>query len=154
MFANLKDAFAKVSKNVTLLKNQETATAIPAGSDDAGAAILSRFQQSWAEIHQFNEENSNEAQKCAKQISDIRMKLMKSKQSIEKITNIIAAQSVKDSIDKCASQVSILCRSCEEIEKELLNFEDLTELVNLEQMKAQQMTQLQGYKVKKIGKVV
>lgn len=150
MFANLKDAFAKVSRNVNLLKNQESAVGKQADTH-TGAEILSRFQKSWTEIHQFNEENANEALKCAQHINDIYKKLAKSKDNIEQITSIITAQCLRDNIDKCASQVLVLCKSCEEIEKELLNFEDLIELVNLEQMKAQQMVQLQGYKIKKIG---
>lgn len=152
MFTNLKKAFTKVSKNVNLSKNQETANAKPTGND-IGAAILSRFQESWAEIHELNEENAIEAQNCAKKISDIHRKLVKSKESIEQITNIIAEPCVRNGIDKCACQILMLCKSCEEIEKELLHFEDLIEQVNLEQMKAEHVAQLQVYKVKRVGKV-
>lgn len=151
MFANLKDALAKVSKSVGLLKSQDN-TIQESPRTNTGSVILDTFEHNWAEIHNLNEVNANEASRCAQQIVDIHSKLTKTQESIEQLTNLLVSPYIKDCIDNCVTQVTVLNKSCDELEKELLNLEDLIEQVNFEKAKAQHALQLEIYKEKKVGK--
>jgi len=149
---SLKGKLLNVSK-IGLLSptSEEVPVATPPAVVNAGTAILTHFQQQWAELHELNEDNAKNAAKLAESISIVHAKVSRDYNNIVEITQLLNAPPTLDkSVDSCLAQIRQLQHSFETTERSLLDLEDAIEALELEKKKVDHKYQLALYKEKKL----
>ncbi|KAF2885236.1 hypothetical protein ILUMI_20955 [Ignelater luminosus] len=153
MLTTLKGKLLHVSK-IGLLSptNEEKPIQKPSIDLNAGAEILSHFQQEWAELHELNENNARKATTLAETINNMHDKINKDYNNIIDIIHIVNGKpSLNKSIDKCAVQLQQLHESFQNTEESLINLEQIIDKIELEKKKVDHKYQLTLYKEKKLA---
>lgn len=153
MLTSLKGKLLHVSK-IGLLSptSEEKPIQKPSIDLNAGAEILSHFQQEWAELHELNEHNAKNASALAETINNMHEKINKDYNNIVDIVHIVNGNpSLDKSIDKCVVQLQQLHKSFQNTEKSLINLEQIIDKIELEKKKTDHKYQLALYKEKKLG---
>ncbi|KAF5279665.1 hypothetical protein FQA39_LY18249 [Lamprigera yunnana] len=152
MLTSLKGKLLNVGKiSILSTTNEEEPIKPPTIAVNAGAGILTHFQEQWAELHNINEENASNAAKLAQTINNLHTKIYKDHTNIIEIIQLLnATPTINKSIEICCQQVKDLQQSFEKVEKGILDFEDIVERVDLEKRKVEHKYQLALYKEKKL----
>ena len=118
---------------------------------NAGTEILTHYQEQWAELHNLNEENAKTAEKLAEKINVLHSKTVRDCDNVIDITQLLnSTPTVNKSMEMCCQQIAHLHKSFENVEKGILDLEDLIERIELEKRKVEHKYQLALYKEKKM----
>ncbi|KAB0805535.1 hypothetical protein PPYR_02523 [Photinus pyralis] len=153
MLTTLKGKLLNVSK-IGLLSptNEEGPTKSPVNTLNAGADILTHYQDQWADIHSLNEENASSAAKLAAEINLLHTKTSVDYTNVVEITHLLnATPTINKSMETCCEQIKHLHTSFQNVEKGILDLEDLIERIELERRKVEHKYQLALYKEKKMA---
>ncbi|XP_017773580.1 PREDICTED: dysbindin protein homolog [Nicrophorus vespilloides] len=151
VFNNIKDF---LNAKHLLTQSGDTLNTIDGSCVDceAGTQILQHFQQEWEDLHRKNEENAERAEQLAEIISETHRTITNKNAYITKINQLIGATPcLKDTVEQCARQISELHQLFEDVEKALVDFEDVIEEVELQHMKNEHRYQLALYQEKRIA---
>jgi len=154
MLTSLKGKLLNNVSKIGLLSptSDEESVGSPSVALNTGAAILSHFQQEWAELHELNEDNAKNAAVLAETISSMHGKINKNYNNIVEITQILSAPpTLNKSVEHCLSQIRNLQQSFENTERNLLDLEDAIETLELQKRKVDHKYQLALYKEKRLA---
>lgn len=152
MLTSLK-GLLNVSRNVNSSSNVPDTTSCP--NINAGGSVLNHFQVKWSELHQLNEANAKKANDLAQIIVDVHTRIQKDNHNVSQIIQLLAgAPNLNDSVANCVKQITLLKETSENVEKSLINLEDLIETLELEKKKKRQRSQFVAYEQNKTGKLM
>lgn len=154
MFGNLKEKLISVGKNVLFSDVKPPVSQnYPEVNLNAGAQILSYFQDNWEQIHELNEDNAQHADIVAKMIDEMHKKICSDHRNVTDITYLLSngTQNLSESVVSCVEQLKSLQSSFESVENELVQLEDLIETLELQEKQLEHRFQLAMYKEKKLA---
>ncbi|CAG9836723.1 unnamed protein product [Diabrotica balteata] len=116
---------------------------------NAGAEILTHFQDQWEELHKINEDNARKAEKIAQEIDKISNYVSDNKQNLGLINHILITSQLSSNIDKCLKNIQELYNTSQTIEKDLIQLEDLIEQADFNKLKQEHEYHLEQYRSRK-----
>lgn len=155
MLSSLREKLFNVKKNVNIFNtNDERPQKCNTNlNPNAGAEILSKYQDQWAEIHKSNEENAESAAKMAVQIDVMAKRAINDKSNAELITYILKQSNLRTNISNCLAQIQTLYDTCEKVERGLIVLEDLIEEKEFCKIKKQHSFHLKQYESRQQGNI-
>lgn len=155
MFGNLKEKIISVGKNVRLFtENKSPPLATYTNVNlNAGAQILSHFQNQWEQLHELNEENAHKSQVLADLIEELHNKVSADHRNVCDISYLLSngTNNLSKSVTNCVTELEKLHESFEIVEKDLLQLENLIENLELQEKELEHRFQLALYKEKKLA---
>ncbi|XP_072385196.1 dysbindin protein homolog [Diabrotica undecimpunctata] len=116
---------------------------------NAGAEILTHFQDQWEELHKINEDNARKAEKIAQEIDKISSYVSDNKKNLGLINHILITSQLSSNIDKCLKNIQELYNTSQTIEKDLIQLEDLIEQADFNKLKQEHEYHLEQYRSRK-----
>lgn len=116
---------------------------------NAGAEILTHFQNQWEELHKINEENATRAEKVANDIETVSSFVNNNKKNIAFINHILLNTNLSTNINKCLDSINDLYKGSEALEKELIHLEDLIDQAEFNKLKNRHKYHLEQYEKRK-----
>lgn len=116
----------------------------------AGVEVLSKYESEWETLHKNNVNNAAAATKLADDIQTICDKIVHDQNNISTIVQILNAN-IKQSTSNCLTQIRTLYETCELVEEQLLDLEDVIEQVEFQNQKKMHRFHLNQYEIRKLG---
>lgn len=139
-------------RNVPLFNHDnKTPVQSPVVNLNAGANILTHYENHWESLHKINDENIKKAEEIASEITELSTSVNKDKENLGLLVYLLVNSNLKSNINSCTKQVEELFNSFHKVEEELLELENLIENVQFEQMKKEHRYHLTQYKLRKEG---
>lgn len=157
MFGNLKERLINVGKNVKLFSEakspQEPLYTNSTVNLNAGARILSYYQEKWEQLHELNEQNAKKASDLADTITSMHEKVSHDCRNVRDVTHLLneGTSSILNTVENCLEQVDKLTDTIETVESDLLQLENLIENLELQEKQLEHRFQLALYKERKLG---
>jgi chromosome segregation ATPase len=149
---NIRQTLQEVQKVKNIFKDRQKISCEAKVNYAAGGALLEKYQDQWAELHENAHENAKAAAEVDKIIlelhRDTKAKLQSANelgQCLSHLPNLTAA--VAQCMDSLKSVQSLL----DSVENDLVEFEDIVERSKMENWKLDHQYHLTLYKEKKMG---
>lgn len=174
MFSDLKKRFNSVIKEGRTLSENLSATYIrqTSGSHDtgnssnrlstgvipscikltAGCSYLEEQESIWKELHDNNELNASKASEIDEQIRTIREVSIRSLTDVSDLNHSLnCIPGIKDTLRRCGDLTKAIQGDCMRVEQSLYEFEDLIEVLALQEEQLNHRFEIAIYKEKKLG---
>ncbi|XP_028131515.1 dysbindin protein homolog [Diabrotica virgifera virgifera] len=116
---------------------------------NAGAEILTHFQDQWEDLHKINEDNARKSEKIALEIDKISTYVSDNKKNLGLINHILITSKLSTNIDKCLKNIQELYNTSQTIENDLIQLEDLIEQADFNKLKEEHEYHLTQYRSRK-----
>lgn len=116
---------------------------------NAGANVLQQFQNNWEELHKNNEDNAKNAEIVAIMIDKLSGDIDKNKENVKLLTNIVTNYHLSDNISNCLKAVNTLYETAENVERNLIELEQIIDEVEFQKLKSQHQFHLYEYEKRK-----
>lgn len=118
----------------------------------AGCAYLEEQELIWKELHDNNETNASKAIEVDEQIRTIREASIQSLIDVSDLNHSLnCIPSLKDTLHKCGELTQAIQADCLRVEQSLFEFEDLIEVLALQEQQLNHRFEMALYKEKKLG---
>lgn len=118
----------------------------------AGCSYLEEQELIWKELHDNNELNASKATEIDEQIRTIRETSIRSLTDVSDLNHSLnCIPSVKDTLRRCGELTKAIHGDCQRVEQSLYEYEDLIEVLALQEQQLNHRFEMAIYKEKKLG---
>lgn len=149
---NLRQTLQEVQKVKNIFKDKQKVTSEAKVNYGAGGALLEKYQNDWAELHENADKNAKAADEADRLILELhettKAKLQAANefsQGLSHLPHLTAA------VAQCMDSLKNVQALLKSVEEELVEFEDIVERSKMENWKLDHHYQLTLYKEKKMG---
>ncbi|CAH4023918.1 dysbindin-like [Pieris brassicae] len=147
---NLRQTLQEVQKVTNIFKDKQKVSNEKVNFG-AGGALLEKYHEEWAELHEYADKNAKAAEEVDKLIlhlHEISNKRLKA--ATEFSNNIAYLPMLTASVAQCMDSLKNVQILLQEVEEQLVEFEDIVETNNMEKWKLDHHYELSLYKKKKM----
>ena len=124
-------------------------------SSIAGCGILDRNEKFWEELHSANEENARKAEEIDVIIETITDSVNKRLVDLSDVNiSLEAIPNLVKTVQNCSNVMHDVNKKCAEVEKQLAEFENLIEALQLQEKQLDHKFEMALYKERKLGEFV
>lgn len=148
---NIRQTLQEVQKVTKLFKDKHRLSHESKVNYGAGAAMLEKYQDEWAKIHENADTNAKAAEEVDKLIQDLHETTKTRLQSASELAqNLSMIPALTASVAQCIDSLNNVENLLKTVEDELVEFEDIVERSKLENWKLDHHYHLTVYKEKKM----
>lgn len=119
---------------------------------NAGCHLLALNEKNWEEIHKLNEDNAIEAYEIDKLIYNLNENSKRKSIAISDLNqSLVTLPTVTTTLDTCFQMVCDIEKSTILVEQKLIEFEDLIDVLELQEHQLNHRFEMAMYKEKKLG---
>ncbi|XP_045455746.1 dysbindin [Melitaea cinxia] len=149
---NLRQTLQEVQKVKNIFRDKQKVTSESKVNYGAGAKLLEKYQEDWAELHENADKNSKAAEEVDKLILELHETTKARLQSATELAqNLSQLPNLTASVAQCMNSLKNVQTLLTEVENQLVEFEDIVERSNMEKWKLDHHYQLALYKEKKMA---
>lgn len=149
---NLRQTLQEVQKVTNIFKDKQKVVQESKVNYGAGGALLEKYQEEWAKLHENADINAKAADGVDKLILELHEVAKKRLQSANELAhNLSFIPSLTSSIAECMDSLKNVQASLKAVEEEVVEFEDIVERSKMENWKLDHHYHLTMYKEKKMG---
>ncbi|XP_045505435.1 dysbindin [Colias croceus] len=148
---NLRQTLQEVQKVTNIFKEKQKTSTESRVNFGAGGALLEKYQEQWAELHENADNNAKAAEEVDKlilQLHEISKKRLKT--ATELANNIGHLPTLTANVAQCMDSLKNVQILLKDVEEQLIDFEDIVERSNMEKWKLDHHYELSLYKKKKM----
>lgn len=150
---NIRHTLQEVQKVKNIFKDRQKGSSEAKVNYGAGGALLEKYQEEWAELHENADKNAKAADEVDKLILELhetaKVKLQTANefsQALSHLPNLTAT------VAQCMDSLKNVQNLLKTVEDELVEFEDIVERSKMENWKLDHHYHLTLYKEKKMGR--
>ncbi|CAB3229634.1 unnamed protein product [Arctia plantaginis] len=148
---NIRQTLQEVQKVTGLFKDKQKVAHESKVNYGAGGALLEKYQNEWANLHENADENARAADEVDKLILDLHEKTKARLQSASELAyNLTLIPTMTASVAQCIDSLKNVEDLLKTVEDELVEFEDIIERSKMESWKLDHHYHLTMYKEKKM----
>lgn len=151
---NIRQTLQEVQKVTNIFKDRQKVTHDHESKVNygAGGALLEKYQEEWAKIHENADTNAKAADEVDKLIVELHETAKKRLQSANELAhNLSFIPNLTASVAQCMDSMKNVQELLKSVEEELVEFEDIVERSKMENWKLDHHYHLTVYKEKKMG---
>ncbi|XP_052743621.1 dysbindin-like [Bicyclus anynana] len=149
---NLRQTLQEVQKVKNIFRDKQKVSHESKVNYGAGGALLEQYQENWREIHGNAEDNAKAAEEVDKSITELYEITNKRLQSAAELAqNLSHLPNLTVAVAQCVDSIKNVQTLLNDVENELVEFEDIVERSNMEKWKMDHHYQLTLYKEKKMA---
>lgn len=150
---NIRQTLQEVQKVTGIFKDKQKVAHESKVNYGAGGALLEKYQNEWANIHENADANARAADEVDKLILDLHEKTKVRLQNASELAyNLTLIPNMTASVAQCIDSLKNVEVLLKTVEDELVEFEDIIERSKMENWKLDHHYHLTMYKEKKMGK--
>lgn len=153
---NLRQTLQEVQKVTNIFKDKSYKQKVSNESKvnyGAGGELLKKYQENWVELHANADINARAADDVDKLILELHETTKQRLQSANELAQALAhLPNLTASVAQCMDGLKNVKNLLQDVEEQLVDFEDFVERNNMEKWKLDHHYQLSLYKEKKMGK--
>lgn len=151
---NLRQTLQEVQKVKNIFKDKQKVTSESKVNYGAGSALLEKYQEQWAELHENADKNARAAEEVDKLIIELHEVTKARLQSATELAqNLAHLPNLTVSVAQCIDSLKNVQTLLTDVEDQLVDFEDIVERSNMEKWKLDHHYHLTLYKEKKMGQL-
>ncbi|XP_026728317.1 dysbindin isoform X1 [Trichoplusia ni] len=148
---NIRHTLQEVQKVTNIFKDRQKVAHESKVNYGAGGALLEKYQEEWAKIHENADTNAKAADEVDKLILELHEETKKRLQSANELANNLSMiPSLTASVAQCMDSLKSVQSLMQSVEEELVEFEDIVERSKMENWKLDHHYHLTMYKEKKM----
>ncbi|XP_021197656.2 dysbindin protein homolog [Helicoverpa armigera] len=148
---NIRQTLQEVQKVKNIFKDKQKFAHESKVNYGAGGALLEKYQEDWAKIHENADNNAKAADEVDKLIVELHEVTKKRLQSANELAhNLSFIPSLTASVAECMDSLKNVQEMLKSVEEELVEFEDIVERSKMENWKLDHHYHLTMYKEKKM----
>ncbi|XP_046973388.1 dysbindin [Vanessa cardui] len=151
---NLRQTLQEVQKVKNIFRDKQKVTSETESRVNygAGAELLEKYQENWAELHDNADKNAKAAEEVDKLILELHETTKVRLQSATELAqNLSHLPNLTASVAQCMDSLKNVQALLHEVENQLVEFEDIVERSNIEKWKLDHHYHLTLYKEKKMA---
>lgn len=148
---NLRHTLQEVQKVTNIFKDKQKVSNEKVNFG-AGGALLEKYQDEWAELHENADKNAKAAEEIDRLVLHLHEVSKKRLKTATDLSNIIGhLPNLTASVAECMDSLKSVQLLLKEVEEQLIEFEDIVERNNMEKWKLDHHYELSLYKKKKMS---
>ncbi|KAH9635628.1 hypothetical protein HF086_007698 [Spodoptera exigua] len=149
---NIRQTLQEVQKVTNIFKDKQKVAHESKVNYGAGGALLEKYQEEWAKIHENADTNAKAADDVDKLILELHEEAKKRLQSANELAqNLSLIPTLTASVAECMDSLKNVQGLLKSVEDELVEFEDIVERSKMENWKLDHHYHLTMYKEKKMA---
>ncbi|KAL4708665.1 hypothetical protein ACJJTC_008191 [Scirpophaga incertulas] len=149
--SNLWQSLEEVQKVKNIFRDRQKVPVNTSVNYSAGGALLEKYQDQWAELHENADNNAKAADEVDRLILEIHESTKAKLNSANELSRCLSSlPNLTASVAQCMDSLKNVTALLEAVEEELVNFEDIVERSKMESWKLDHHYHLSLYKEKKL----
>lgn len=150
---NIRQTLQEVQKVTNIFKDKQKVTQVSKVNYGAGGALLEKYQEEWATVHDNADKNAKAAAEVDKLILELHETTKVRLQSANELAhNLALIPTLTAAVAQCIDSLKNVEGLLKTVEEELVEFEDIVERSKMENWKLDHHYHLTMYKEKKMCK--